>query len=152
MIVADTSGLLALFNAREPAHSTEAAAVAASSDPLVVSPFVVAELDYLVATRMGADAEAAVLRELASGAYELATIAADELEICAALVTRYRDQDIGVTDASLVALARRYDTRRILTLDRRHFGVVRPLNGGHFTLLGGVKCRYPPDSSCSVPA
>lgn len=137
MIIADTSGLLALFNRREPAHAAVAAVVAASPEPLVVSPYIVAELDYLVATRLGPEAETAVLRELASGAYELPAIDAEDLEVCAQLVTRYRDQDIGVADASLVALARRYDTRRILTLDRRHFGVVRPLNGGHFKLLGG---------------
>lgn len=137
MIVADTSGLLALFNRREPAHARVAAAVARSTEPLIVSPFVVAELDYLVATRMGVEAELAVLRELASGAYEHATLGPDDLDACADVVARYPDQGIGVTDASLVVLARRYETRTIVTLDRRHFDVVRPLGGGRFTLIGG---------------
>src|SRR5437870_1272847 len=53
VIVADTSGLLAYFNAAEPKHAVAVDAVAAEPDPLVVSPFVVAELDYLVATRVG---------------------------------------------------------------------------------------------------
>ena len=56
---------------------------------------------------------------------------------CADVIERYRDQDIGVTDASLVVLARRYETRRILTLDRRHFEVLRPLNGGRFQVVPG---------------
>ena len=51
MIIADTSGLLAFFNRREPLHATVRDLVIAERDPLVVSPFVVAELDYLVATR-----------------------------------------------------------------------------------------------------
>jgi predicted nucleic acid-binding protein len=50
-------------------------------------------------------------------------------------VTRYGDQKIGLTDASLVVLAQRFATRRILTLDRRHFEVVRPVDGGRFTIL-----------------
>lgn len=135
MIIADTSGLLALYNQREPAHQRVRAAVEANPGPLVVSPYVVAELDHLVATRMGLDAALTVLVELAGGAYELAAISAPELDECRQVVERYRDQEIGVADASLVVLARRYATRTILTLDRRHFEVVRPIGGGRFKLL-----------------
>lgn len=41
----------------------------------------------------------------------------------------------GRADASNVALAARYRTRTIVTLDRRHFDVLRPLGGGRFTVL-----------------
>ena len=136
MIIADTSGLLALFNRREAAHPSVTRAVEQTDAPLVISPFVVAELDYLVATRLGVDAELAVLGELASGAYDLAELGTEDLAMCGAVVERYRDQEIGVTDASLVVLASRNRTRSILTLDRRHFGVLRPLDGGHFKLVG----------------
>jgi len=138
MIIADTSGLLAFFNAREPAHQRTVDAVASSNDMIAVSPWVIAELDYLVTTRMGVDAEATVLRELGSGAYELATISPDDVLRCAEIVTQYHDQDIGITDASLVVLAERYDTLRLLTVDRRHFEVIRPRAGGHFELLGAL--------------
>ena len=40
-----------------------------------------------------------------------------------------------IADASIVVLAERYSTRRILSLDHRHFDVLRPLSGGRFTLL-----------------
>jgi uncharacterized protein len=136
VIIADTSGLLAHFNRREPAHAVVRQVVEETDDVLVISPYVVAELDYLVATRLGVEAELAVLDELAGGAYELAHLTLDELRACAALIGRYRDQELGVADASLVVLARRYGTRTILTLDRRHFGVIRPLDGGRFRLLG----------------
>lgn len=135
MIVADTSGLLALFNRREPAHEVVSESVAAETEPVVVSPYVVAEVDHLVSTRFGVAAELAVLRELSGGAYELASLDADDLETCAEVVERYRDQDIGVADASLVVLAQRYGTHRLLTLDRRHFDVLRPLAGGRFAIL-----------------
>jgi len=136
VIVADTSGLLAMFNAREPAHeAVRAALTGAADDLLIVSPYVVAELDYLLATRLGVAAETAVLDELAGGAYELAQIDADDIEEAVRTIRRYSDQDIGITDASLVVLARRYGTRSILTLDRRHFDVMRPLDGGRFKLI-----------------
>jgi len=135
VIVADTSGLLALFNRREPAHQAVRDIVAAETEPLVVSPFVVAELDYLVSTRLGTEAELAVLAELAGGAYRLAAVPAETLDRARSVVEQYRDQRIGITDASLVVLAEQFGTRSVLTLDRRHFEALRPLNGGRFQLL-----------------
>ena len=121
----------------EPSHETVARFVVDERDVFVVSPFVIAELDYLFATRNGVAAELTALREIAGGAYELAQLSADDLSSCADVIERYRDQEIGVTDASLVVLARRYETRRILTLDHRHFDVLRPLNGGRFQIVPG---------------
>ena len=135
MIVADTSGLLALFNVREPRHEDVRKVVEKDLEPIVVSPFVVAEVDYLVATRLGVDTELRVLRELSAGAYHLAGFDEADLQSASAVVEQYRDQDIGVADASLVVLASRHRTKSILTLDRRHFSVLRPLEGGRFRLL-----------------
>lgn len=120
-------------------HAQAASVVESLSGPIVVSPFVVAELGYLVATRLGVDAELAVGRELASGAYAFPSIGAADLAACFDVVGRYRDQEIGITDASLVVLADRYETHTVLTLDRRHFGVLRPLRGSNFTLLPAFK-------------
>lgn len=135
MIIADTSGLLAFFNKREPRHAEVREVIDGSDDVLVVSPYVVAELDYLVATRLGVDAELEVLRELGGGAYELADFGDAALLGCVDVVERYRDQGIGVADASIVVLAERYDTKSVLTLDTRHFSVLRPRQGGRFKLL-----------------
>jgi uncharacterized protein len=41
----------------------------------------------------------------------------------------------GITDASIIVLAERHRTTRLLTLDRRHFDVVRPISGGRFHLV-----------------
>lgn len=135
MIIADTSGLLAFFNRREPHHAEVRALIDGSEDVLVVSPYVVAELDYLVATRLDVNAELTVMRELAGGAYELADIGDAALRDCAEVIERYQDQEIGVADASIVVLAQRYGTKTVLTLDERHFSVLRPLQGGRFKLL-----------------
>jgi uncharacterized protein len=137
MIVADTSGLLALFNEAEPAHVAVARIVGGESDPLVVSPYVMAELDYLLATRVGPRTALAVLRELTGGAYLLPSLKTDDLVVVADVVERYADLDLGLglADASLVVLADRYATTRLLTLDRRHFGPVRTLAGSAFAVL-----------------
>lgn len=135
MIVADTSGLLALFNRAEPTHEAAAALVAGLGTPPIVSPYVLAELDYLVATRLGVAAELAVLRELSGGAYELPTMDAEDVAAAADLVERYADQEIGLADASVLVLAARYGTRDVLTLDRRHFDVVRLPDGAPVRVL-----------------
>ena len=100
----------------------------------MVSPYVVAELDYLIATRAGVAAELAALRELSSGAWKLACLDAVDLASIADVVASHPDQEIGVADASLVVLADRHDTTTVVTLDRRHFDVLRPIAGGHLTV------------------
>jgi len=134
-VIVDTSALLAYFDTDEPDHAAVSAVVETATEPLVVSPYVVAELDYLVASRLGVSAELAVLRELAGGAWDLATFGIEDLAQAHAVVERYADQAIGLADASIVILAARYQTRTIVTLDRRHFGVVRPIDGGSFKVL-----------------
>ena len=134
-MIVDTSALLAYFDTNEPDHKAVSRAIEESSELLVVSPYVIAELDYLIATRVGVDAELAVLRELSSSAWELVSFGALDLERAASIIRKFRDQDIGVADASNVVLADRYHTRKIVTLDRRHFAVLRPIGGGRFTIL-----------------
>lgn len=135
MIIADTSGLLALWNNRESSHETVVETLSKLDDPLVVSPYVIAEVDYLLATRAGIEAELSVLHELAGGAFVLAEFGQQDIAIAAKVIRRYADQHIGLADASIVVLADRFSTRRILTLDRRHFDVLRPLSGSRFAVL-----------------
>lgn len=134
-MIVDTSALLAYFDSAEPDHEAVARAIDESGETLIVSPYVVAELDYLVATRVGIDGELAVLRELSGGAWELADFTAADVERAAEVIEKYRDQNIGIADASNVVLADRHRTRTVATLDRRHFSVLRPLAGGRFTLV-----------------
>lgn len=133
-MIVDTSALSAYFDAAEEDHRAVADVIDHAQEPLIVSPYVVAELDYLVSTRVGVDAELDVLRELSGGAWELADFGRSALAKAAAIVEKYRDQRIGVADASNVVLAHGYRTRTIATLDRRHFTALRPIDGGHFVI------------------
>ncbi len=51
------------------------------------------------------------------------------------LVDRYRDLPLGGTDASIVAIAERLKARRLATVDRPHFTVVRPSHVEAFELV-----------------
>ena len=134
-MIVDTSALLAYFDANEPAHDAVAAVIDGAEDGLVVSPYVVAELDHLMLTRHGSRAEHAVLDELAGGAWLLAELGPARLAAVATVVRNYADVPVGVTDASLVVLAEAFGTDRIVTLDRRHFAILRLPDGRPIRVL-----------------
>lgn len=134
MIVCDTSALLAAIDADQRFHEAARVSVESERGPLVLSPFVLAELDYFTLSRFGVDAEIALLSDVASGAYELVPIDRGDVERAMEVIDQYHDLGIGLTDASIVVLAERLDTRRVFTLDRRHFDALRPLQGGRFEI------------------
>lgn len=129
-MVCDTSVLVAYFNGADPDHSRVVAAVRSARPPLVVSPLVLAELDYLVRDRVDDETARRAVRSLLGGRFEVAALAAHDLEAALDVDTRYASLGMGLTDASLVVLAARYHTVNLATLDQRHFRPVRPLRGG----------------------
>jgi predicted nucleic acid-binding protein len=104
--------------------------------PLVVSPFVLAELDYLLTTRIGVHAALNLLREIERGAYRLEPFPVEDVGKARARIEQYAGfGDIGLADASNIVLAERYDTLDILTLDERHFRALSGPGGRPFRLL-----------------
>jgi predicted nucleic acid-binding protein len=135
MIILDTSGLLAATDGAERTHRRAAAALRASEPPRCLSPFVLAELDYLLTTRVSRVAARRLLDEVAGGAYRLEEFVAADVTQALGILDRYRDLNLGLADASLLVLAERYETRDILTLDERHFRAVRDSRGRPFRIL-----------------
>ena len=135
MILLDTSGLFAALNDRQPEHTACRLVLDAESPPLILSPFVLAELDYFIERRVGVEAELALLEDVARGAYDLAEVTGADLEQAAAVIERYRDLKIGLADASIVVLAGRHRTNRVLTLDERHFQALTTPEGKSFVVL-----------------
>jgi predicted nucleic acid-binding protein len=135
VIVLDTSGLLAAIDASQRHHAAARRALEAAPPPWILSPFVLAELDYLLATRVGQAAERALLAEVGRGVYRLEAFDAAEIAAAERLIGRHGDLEIGLADASIVGLAARYGVRDLLTLDERHFRVLPGPGGRPFRLL-----------------
>ncbi len=135
MILLDTSGLLAAIDRSQRQHEAARQALESAAPPWCLSPFVLAELDYLLATRVSQDAERALLAEIGRGVYRLEAFEAEDIEAAERLIGRYRDLEIGLADASIVVLANRYGVRDLLTLDERHFRTLRAAGGRPFRLL-----------------
>lgn len=96
---------------------------------------VVTEVAYLLATRLGVDAEVRFLGDFAAGNLITEPVAGEDWLRIAELVRRYSDLPLGTVKASVVAAAERLQVTQIATLDHRHFTVVRPVHTPAFELL-----------------
>jgi predicted nucleic acid-binding protein len=135
VIVLDTGGLLAAIDSSQRFHDAAKAVLGGAVEPLILSPFVLAELDYLLATRVGKEAQLAVLGEVARETYRLASFSVEDVAEARRIIVQYADLRISLADASNVVLANRYDTLDVLTLDERHFRTFRGPGGHPFRLL-----------------
>ena len=135
MIVLDTGGLYAALDANEVLHGRTVAALVAATPPRLISPFVLAELDYLIANRVGHKAQMALLGEVTRGAYQLESFSAEDVGHAVRIMERYADLRVGLADASVVVLATRHRTLDLLCTDERHFRALRGNGGKPFRLL-----------------
>lgn len=135
MIIVDTSGLLSAMDASDPLQARSAAALRSARGPRLLSPFVLAELDYLLGRRVNVAAARRLLDEVVRGAYRLEPFGSEDIEQAGAIIDRYRDLDLGLADASIVVLAERHGIADLVTLDERHFRAVRGPRGRPFRIL-----------------
>jgi predicted nucleic acid-binding protein len=101
---------------------------------LLLSPFVLAELDYLLAARVGQTARTSLLAEVARGAYQLEPFSGSDVREALAVAQRHGDLGVSLADASIVVLAERHGVSDVLTLDERHFRTLT-VDGRPFRLL-----------------
>jgi uncharacterized protein len=133
VILLDTSGLLANYDKSDRYH-TAAARVLAHPQRRILSPFVLAELDYLVAQISGQAAELVVLEDVARGAYQLESFGAADVAAARRIIEQYADLRLGLADASIAVLAERHSCHEVLTLDQRHFRAIVGPGGRPFRL------------------
>jgi uncharacterized protein len=134
-VVVDTSALYAYFDSSARRHAEVQALIDAERSSLLLTSGVLIELDHLLRRRINVHTARRVGDELLSGAYELITSSREDLRHAYAIMDRFRDRGLSLTDASLLELADRKDAKTIFTLDRRDFdGLVRS-DGTPLTIL-----------------
>jgi predicted nucleic acid-binding protein len=138
VILVDTNILVAVANDRDNNHDEARELLEGTTDALLVTPTVIAEVCYLLSERAGgAAAEVRFLRSFGTGELDLAGLTLSDVARMAELAETYADLGLGGTDASIVAVAERLNITGVATFDRRHFTVVRPNHVDAFTLLPG---------------
>ncbi|MCP2277153.1 Predicted nucleic acid-binding protein, contains PIN domain [Nocardia amikacinitolerans] len=132
IIVADTSALFAAFDQDQAEH--EQALQVMETETLVISPLVLTELDHLVHRDLGFEAAMqvtdALMGRLIEGRYKLAELKHVDLASAQSIRSKYEGLRLDLADAVGVALADKYRTDCIFTLDQRDFRAIEPLTPG----------------------
>lgn len=130
----DTSFVVALLRRNDEHHRAAVDFYLDAGARFSTTPLVLAEIDYMLHRRGTPSVIKAFYTEIDAG-----TMGVEwwpRLDVQASeIADRYAEIGLGLTDASVVALAGRLETTRIATFDERHFRAVEPLSGGSFELL-----------------
>lgn len=124
MIVADTGAVIALIDADDKHHRALVELYDRDPEAWVLPWAILAEVDYLLQTRVGAGAQRAFVHDLAEGGYQVEWGSEADLVRARFLCEKYHDLKLGLVDAIVVATAERLKARAIATLDVRHLGTV----------------------------
>jgi predicted nucleic acid-binding protein len=136
-IIADSGAVYGLYDRRDAFHAVLRAAIEKARDLIVLPAPTLGEIDYLLRVRLGNPALLRFLTDIQEGAFVIETVTMADLRRCASLIEKYLDLDLGLADASVVAVAERLGTDRILTVDQRDFRVIRSARGKPFHLVPG---------------
>jgi predicted nucleic acid-binding protein len=130
-VILDTTFVVGLMGARDDHHAAALSWFATVDEDLVTSPLAVAEMDHLVSGQGGSSARDALWANLETGAFTVRWWA-DAVDETLRIARRH--PFLGLTDASLVAVASRVSTTRIATFDQ-HFRSVAVAGRDPFVLL-----------------
>lgn len=122
-VIADTSGIIAFLNRDDQYHG--AAVEIVRNHNILIPVTVLPEVDYLATKYLGERVARAFLEDISEGNFTYLSVDIEDLAQANLVMARYKDLPLGLVDASLVVLAERYHIQQILTLDRRHFGLIK---------------------------
>jgi uncharacterized protein len=134
-LIVDTGPLYAALDRSDADHATCRNLLESTTETLVVPAPVLVEVEYWTHRRLGVGAWLALLDDIESGAFVVEDLAIADYRRVRELCDRYADADIGFVDAAVLAVTERLGEPKLATLDRRHFGMLRPRHVDALTLL-----------------
>jgi uncharacterized protein len=134
-LILDTGPLYASLDRSDQDHAACRALIEGAEEPLVIPAPVLVEVDYWIHQRLGPGALVALLGDIEAGAYVVADLTVRDYARVRELCDRYADADIGFVDAAVLAVVERLGEPKLATLDRRHFGLLRPRHRDAIDLL-----------------
>lgn len=135
MLVVDTGPLVSLGDTDDRNHKACRELFETDPGPLVTTALVIAEAGYLLNRVLGPPAEQALLAMISDDTLLVEAPTRVDWVRASELIGSYHDLNLGVTDATLVAIAERLNVTRIATLNHRDFRVVRPAHAAAFELV-----------------
>ena len=110
--------------------------IARNINEIVILPVpVITETAYLVLRNKGVEELARFSEGISVTKFQLTTPIAEDYIRSAQILRKYNDANIDFVDACIVSMAERLNITKILTVDRRHFSLFRPVHCGSFEIL-----------------
>jgi hypothetical protein len=130
------TGFLYAYLDKTDAHYKACDSVFRSESLSAILPDVVLpELSYLILRRLSVETLVKFLRSVADGDFVVERTTNEDLKRAAEILEKYNDNNVDLVDAVIAAMAERLKIKKILTVDRRHFGVFRPAHCKAFEIL-----------------
>ncbi|MCB8942680.1 MAG: PIN domain-containing protein [Ardenticatenaceae bacterium] len=130
----DTGFILALLSTNDPHHAACKAVMANERSPLLPTP-VLPELAYMTIRNLGHSEYISFLRFALAGRPKLVFATSVDFARATDIMEKYTDSRIDFVDCVIAAMAERLNISRILTVDQRHFRLLRPLHIPSFDIL-----------------
>jgi uncharacterized protein len=134
-LILDTGPLYAALDRSDADHAACRLLLETASEPLVIPAPVLVEVEYWTQRRLSTGAWLALLDDIDAGAFLVEDLVAADYRRVRELCDRYADADIGFVDAAVLAVTERLAEPKLATLDRRHFGALRPRHVDALVLL-----------------
>jgi predicted nucleic acid-binding protein len=134
-LILDTGPLYASLDRSDADHIACRALIESADELLVIPAPVLVEVDYWIQQRLHPGVLVALLADIEAGAYLVVDLATSDYGRVRELCDRYADADIGFVDAAVFAIVERLNEPKLATLDRRHFGLLRPRHRESIELL-----------------
>jgi uncharacterized protein len=134
-LILDTGPLYASLDRDDAAYRISRHLIEEASEPLIIPSPVLVEVDYWIGQRLHPGILLALLDDIDAGAYRIENLADEDYRRVRELCDQYADADIGFVDAAVLAVTERLREPKLATLDRRHFGLLRPRHVAALRLL-----------------
>lgn len=134
-LILDTGPVYATLDRRDADHAACRHMVEQANERLVIPAPVLVEVDYWIHARLHPGVLVALLDDIRRGAYTVEELRPGDYVRIQELCSRYADADIGFVDAAVLTIVERLDEPKLATLDRRHFGLLRPRHVAALQLL-----------------
>lgn len=130
----DTGFMFAVLDKADKHHKSCTAAFGRERN-VSLPEAVLPELAYLLLRRSGQRELINFLRSVADGNFNLVRTELPDLKRAAEILEKYADAKVDFVDCVIVAVAERLNVERILTVDRRHFNLFRPVHCEFFEIV-----------------
>lgn len=95
----------------------------------------ITETCYFISKNLGVEVLATFLEDLPEMNLILEIPTTEDYQRAAELLRKYNDANLDFVDVLIVAIAERLNITKILTVDRRHFGIFKPRHCEAFEIL-----------------